>query len=246
MLIAVVMFFVLKKMPAPFGRFSNVRWGKMISNRIGWSIMEIPALVVFPLVLFLGRGLELFSHLSLLIFVGFWIVHYFHRGVVYPWRLSRSRHPIAIAVVCMALVYNGINGILLGYHFGFIYTIPEPTTWVIVRMAVGAAIFITGMGINNHHDTALIRLGKTGDGGYQIPRVGLFNHISAPNLLGEIIEWIGFAVLCATLPALSMAVWTMANLIPRAIQIHAWYIEEFPDYPDQRRALVPAFGHKGT
>jgi hypothetical protein len=31
----------------------------------------------------------------------------------------------------------------------------------------------------------------------------------------------------------------MANLIPRAISTHMWYLESFPDYPRQRRILVP-------
>jgi 3-oxo-5-alpha-steroid 4-dehydrogenase 1 len=31
----------------------------------------------------------------------------------------------------------------------------------------------------------------------------------------------------------------MANLIPRAISTHRWYHEKFPDYPADRRVLIP-------
>jgi hypothetical protein len=32
---------------------------------------------------------------------------------------------------------------------------------------------------------------------------------------------------------------TAANLVPRAAQNHRWYRETFPDYPRERRALIP-------
>ena len=48
-----------------------------------------------------------------------------------------------------------------------------------------------------------------------------------------------FAILCWNLPALAFAVWTAANLVPRAVAHHKWYVAQFPDYPSQRRALLP-------
>lgn len=37
--------------------------------------------------------------------------------------------------------------------------------------------------------------------------------------VGEIIEWIGFAVACWSLPAAAFAIYTIANLAPRAIKV---------------------------
>ena len=63
--------------------------------------------------------------------------------------------------------------------------------------------------------------------------------MSCPNYLGEIIEWVGWAVATWSLAGLSFAVWTAANLIPRAWQHHRWYRAEFPDYPKERKAVIP-------
>ena len=38
---------------------------------------------------------------------------------------------------------------------------------------------------------------------------------------------------------LAFAVFTAANLGPRARSNHSWYQENFPDYPEGRRALIP-------
>ena len=38
---------------------------------------------------------------------------------------------------------------------------------------------------------------------------------------------------------LAFCVFTAANLIPRALSNHRWYRENFPDYPANRRALIP-------
>ncbi len=97
-----------------------------------------------------------------------------------------------------------------------------------------------GIAINHHSDNILIALRDNRDkNGYYIPHGGLFEKISCPNFLGEIIEWAGFAIACWNLPALAFAVWTAANLVPRALSHHRWYQAEFEDYPKDRRAILP-------
>jgi hypothetical protein len=49
---------------------------------------------------------------------------------------------------------------------------------------------------------------------------------------------LGWVVMAA--PAVVVfAVWTVANLAPRAQSHHTWYREHFESYPPQRRALLP-------
>jgi 3-oxo-5-alpha-steroid 4-dehydrogenase 1 len=58
-------------------------------------------------------------------------------------------------------------------------------------------------------------------------------------LLGELIEWAGFAILCWNMPALAFFIWSAANLMPRALSHHKWYKKTFADYPEKRKALLP-------
>ena len=57
--------------------------------------------------------------------------------------------------------------------------------------------------------------------------------------LGEIIIWTGWAIATWSLPGLAFALWTAANLIPRAQANHRWYQNHFPDYPAKRKTLFP-------
>ena len=59
------------------------------------------------------------------------------------------------------------------------------------------------------------------------------------NKLGEVTIWLGWAVATWSLPGWAFATWTVANLAPRAQANHAWYREHFPNYPPERRALLP-------
>ena len=45
---------VVFKIRAPYGRHSSESWGPMISNKWGWFFMELPALVLMPLIAFMG------------------------------------------------------------------------------------------------------------------------------------------------------------------------------------------------
>jgi len=82
-------------------------------------------------------------------------------------------------------------------------------------------------------------LRQPGETGYRIPQGGLYRWISCLNYFGEIIEWAGWAIATWSLPGLAFAVWTFANLAPRARAHHAWYHQHFPEYPRERRALLP-------
>ena len=72
-----------------------------------------------------------------------------------------------------------------------------------------------------------------------MPHGELYRWISCPNYLGELIEWAGWAVATWSLPGLGFAVWTAANLVPRARANHRWYRSHFADYPNERKALIP-------
>ena len=100
-------------------------------------------------------------------------------------------------------------------------------------------VFGLGYFCNQQSDSILRNLRAPGETGYKVPYGGLYRFVSSPNYLGEIIQWIGWAVAAWSLAGWIFAIWTMANLVPRAIAHHRWYRETFADYPPQRRALIP-------
>ncbi|MBW2713856.1 MAG: DUF1295 domain-containing protein, partial [Deltaproteobacteria bacterium] len=82
-------------------------------------------------------------------------------------------------------------------------------------------------------------LRKPGETGYKIPYGGFYRWVSSPNYLGEIIEWAGFAMLTWTPAGLAFLVFSISNLFPRAFSHHRWYQEQFEDYPEERKAIIP-------
>ena len=67
----------------------------------------------------------------------------------------------------------------------------------------------------------------------------MFEYVSAANYFGEIVEWGGWALASASLPAAAFSLFTFANLAPRGWRHHLWYRQRFPRYPRHRRAVLP-------
>ena len=115
----------------------------------------------------------------------------------------------------------------------------HPIPHAVGILAGNVFAFGVGMALNIDSSRRLLRLKKANPDDYSIPRGGLFRWVSCPNYLGEIVEWLGWALLTWSPAGLAFAAWTMANLVPRARAHHRWYRERFPDYPARRKALVP-------
>ncbi|MFA5575040.1 MAG: DUF1295 domain-containing protein [Brumimicrobium sp.] len=233
--IAVVVFIVLIFITAPYGRHTKKNWGPLISNRLGWIIMEVFVLLV--LFYFIATGSQKQSITNLII-LSLFALHYINRSLVFPFRIKTKGKKMPVVIMLMGMTFNLANGFLIGYYFGNFKT--YDLGWLSSPVfIIGSIVFITGMAINWQSDNTLIRLRKPGETGYKIPTGGLFKYVSAPNLFGEIVEWLGFAILTWSLPGLTFFVWSFANLVPRAIAHHKWYQEKFPEYPKERRAVFP-------
>jgi 3-oxo-5-alpha-steroid 4-dehydrogenase 1 len=228
-------FVALQFTTAPYGRHARQGWGPSISGLIGWTLMELPALVTFPILLLLSEREPSPVAVALLLM---WELHYTHRALVYPVRRRRfvQRMPLAIAVLGLS-TNVGINYLNARWLFAFG---PElGAQWFgDARFLVGAMLFVSGLLLNVHSDEVLLRLRRTCQG-YAVPHGGGFRWVSCPNYLGELIEWAGWALAAWSLPGLAFLVWTASNLVPRAVAHHLWYKERFPEYPPERRALVP-------
>ncbi len=234
--IAIISFPYLLKKVAPYGRHSSSKWGWMIPNKLGWVLMELVSPVVFSIFFFSG-SLQL--SLTSYCFWFLWMLHYFNRSVVFPLRTKTAGKKMPAMIALSASFFNIINGFVNGYFFGNIGGNYGNEFFTSPQFIIGLMVFAIGAFINIKSDNILLALRKPNETGYKIPQGFLFKYISCPNLFGEIIEWFGFALLTWSLPALSFAVWTAANLTPRAIHHHKWYKEKFADYPKERKALLP-------
>ena len=241
--LAALLFPLLLKVRAPYGRHASAKWGSSIDNRLGWFIMELPSLVLITVLFLTGNKWEINI---LWVFFMLWFVHYFNRIFIFPFRTRTKGKKIPVLVVFLALFFNLVNGFLNGYWLGYIaggrgqgaggYYIDWVTD---PRFIIGMIFFFSGFLINQVSDNHLIHLRNGKRSGYSIPTHPLFIKISCPNFAGEIIEWTGFAIMTWSLPGLSFAVWTAVNLIPRALHHHRWYKKHFPDYPAKRKAVIP-------
>ncbi len=231
-----VVFIALFFVAAPYGRYTSRGCGRTIANRTGWVLMEAPAPVVFAICFITGGpAVTIPSFLFLVL----WEAHYLHRGFIYPFSRRDAAGRMPLAVVSLGFLFNIMNGYLNGrylFHFSGGYSagwITDP------RFIIGVVLFFTGHIVNRRSDQILRELRQPGEQTYRITSRGLYRWISCPNYLGEIIIWTGWAVMTWSLPGLAFAFWTTANLLPRARANHVWYRQRFPDYPAERKALLP-------
>jgi hypothetical protein len=235
-IVACIVFLVLLKIPAPYGRHTSKKWGITISNRMGWLLMELPAWLPFLYFVFTGTG-EKNAVVWTIVFL--FCLHYINRSLIYPFRIKTKNKRMPLAIVFMAVFFNTVNGFVNGYYLGTLQSQYTNDWFGQPAFIAGSILFFTGMIINMAADNRLIHLRKKSTNGYQIPTGFLFRRISCPNFLGEIIEWGGFALLGWSWPAFSFFIWTLCNLIPRALDHHRWYRNKFPDYPTERKAVFP-------
>jgi len=221
---------------APYGRHTKKTPGPALPTKMAWVVMECPSMFAFGHFFFVGPH----SHaMAPLILAAMWEAHYIHRTIIYPMQMRVGKNDtMPLAVVAMGFVFNLVNSYLNGT---WVSTYGDyPAGWLTdPRFVVGIIVFATGYVINRRSDAILRNLRKPGETGYKIPQGGMYRWISCPNYFGELLTWTGWTIATWSLAGLSFAVFTAANLIPRALSNHRWYQRTFADYPAARRAVVP-------
>jgi 3-oxo-5-alpha-steroid 4-dehydrogenase 1 len=234
--LAAIVFVSLFFFAAPYGRHARRGWGFAVNNRLGWVIMEAASPLALAVCFCLGQNPVT---VTTVVFLCFWEAHYIHRSFVYPFSLRRHAQGMPLLIVSFGCLFNLVNGYLNGRYI-FTFSDGYSNQWLSdPRFIVGVTLFVIGFIINRRADDILRRL-TNDNGGYKIPYGGFYRWISCPNYFGEILIWTGWAIATWSLPGLAFAVWTAANLVPRARSHHAWYRQNFPDYPPRRRALLPS------
>lgn len=230
-----ITFVALLFVVAPYGRHVRRGFGPHVNGTVGWVLMESTAALV-PLATFVLGGTR--PGPVPWVFLGLWEVHYLHRAFVYPFR-RRTAGEMPALVVAMGMVFNLMNGWANAAWISRLGPALGPGWLGGPRFLGGLALFVVGLAVNHHSDQVLLELRARGERGYAVPGRGLHRLVASPNYLGELVEWTGFAVLTWSPAAAVFVLWTAANLVPRAVANLRWYRRTFPDYPRQRRALIP-------
>jgi protein-S-isoprenylcysteine O-methyltransferase Ste14 len=167
-----------------------------------------------------------------------WLLHYIHRTFVWPLRAKLRGKQMGVGVMSMALLFNFVN---ITLQCIWIFILGEYTDqWLLSPLfIVGIIIFLLGMLINIKSDNILMNLRKSRGNGYHVPKGFFFKYVSNPNYFGEIIEWFGWSLLSMSPAGFVFFIWTTANLVPRARSNNEWSKSNIPDYPKNRKSIIP-------
>ena len=236
---AVVVFVSLFFVDAGYGRFYAPQWGPAIDNRLGWMLMEAPVFVAMLLLWWLSDRREDGIRL---VFLLLFELHYFHRAFVFPW-LMRGRSKMPLSIIGTAVLFNTLNAYMQGGWLFYVSPVDYYSAdWLTsLPFLAGTALFLFGMGVNIHSDRIIRNLRKPGDTAHYLPRGGMFRWVTSANYFGELVEWTGFAILTWSVSGAVFALWTFANLAPRAARIYNGYRQEFPEQLDTRttKRIIP-------
>ena len=237
--LAVIVFVALFHVDAGYGKFYQSKWGPSVDNHLGWFLMEVPVFLAMRVLWWLSDrrndGIRL-------VFLLLFELHYFHRSFIFP-RQLRGHNRMPWAIVLMGALFNTLNALMQG---GWIYFFSPadyyPSNWLLkLPFLLGTLLFFIGMYINIHSDSIIRNLRKPGDTAHYLPRGGMFRYVTSANYFGEFVEWVGFAILTWSWSGAVFALWTFANLAPRAARIYDLYTSEFPDELDTAKVkrMIP-------
>jgi hypothetical protein len=78
---SVLFFIILLFITAGYGQHFHKKWGPAINNKLGWVIMELPTVIIYPIYYLSGnRKVDLVP----LVFMFIWMLHYFQRTFIFP------------------------------------------------------------------------------------------------------------------------------------------------------------------
>ena len=226
------------KRPNRYGRYMKDNQKNTVPERIGWLMFEAPQWFSFALFFWLTAAQTNLNAATFVLF-GLWQCHYFYRALIYPLRMKSEGKRLPKETIYFGVFFNSANGFVNAYAIGHAEHLMSADWLNDPRFMIGLAVAVFGWIINFHSDSVLVNLRKPGETGYKIPHGGMFRFISAANYFGEIVLWCGWAIMSWTPAGLVFAFFTIANLAPRAISHHRWYKNTFPEYPINRKALIP-------
>jgi hypothetical protein len=158
-------FILLQFVTAPFGRHTSKEWGPMIKNKFSWFLMELPSFIIILISLIIGSQVN-----SITCIIGtLWLVHYFNRTFVFPFRIKSGDKKMPLFITGSAIFFNLFNAGFNGYYLAELssYTSDWLTSW---QFMIGLPLFAAGFAINFWSDEILMNLRKPGETSYVMDR----------------------------------------------------------------------------
>lgn len=229
-LLGVVVFIVLQFVTPAYGMTFNSRWGMSVRSNLGWFIMESPVFFTMLMLYFISLYYHIrpFNIVTFVMFV-FFEFHYFQRSFVFP-LLMRGQSRMPITIIALGFLFNTTNAVMQGgWLFFFAAQDAYPISWFwSPQFIVGTLIFLFGMVVNIYSDRVIREMRQNDmDNNYYLPHGWPFDRVSSANYLGEVLEWLGFAILTWSVSGLVFLLWTCANIIPRSKQVYLRYTQFF-------------------
>merc|ERR1712039_292954 len=109
------------------------------------------------------------------------------------------------------------------------------------RFIVGLIVYLTGFANLVYHDHIMRELRSTPGPRYRIPHGGLFEYATQAVYFCELWAWLGFFLISWGPNGLFVLCVSLANLVPRAVASHQWYLQKFgAEYAAlDRKYLIP-------
>mmetsp|Transcript_12944 Transcript_12944/g.24450 ORF Transcript_12944/g.24450 Transcript_12944/m.24450 type:complete len:282 (+) Transcript_12944:84-929(+) len=214
-----------------------------VPPQLGWWLMELPVTISF-LYFFFGRPGPQKHLLVPRICAMVMCVHYTYRGWIYPYLLrphpgARNNFSLAPAVGgwLVTITHGYLNARWFAEHGTHL-----KTSWLRdPRFIAGSLLYVSGFVALVYHDYLMRELRSTPGPRYRIPKGGLFEFATQAVYFCELWTWLGFFLLSWGPNGLFILSVSLANLVPRAVASHAWYLQKFgSEYSELRRQrLVP-------
>jgi 3-oxo-5-alpha-steroid 4-dehydrogenase 1 len=210
--------------------YSKFRKDRGISSRKGMFLLYF-----IPMLVYILASREYMIHGSLIQWI-LWgaVVLHFAKRCLEVLFLHKYSGPIDLfTVVQIAASYSLATFLLARLHSETI----SQVDWLFV---FGLGLYALGEIVNFYHHRLLANLRlHDQETTYVIPRAGLFHYVTAPHYFMELWAWLGLALMSRHLAAYMIFVWTCGYLFGRAYRTDLWYRSRFPDYPKERKVLVP-------
>jgi len=210
-------------------KYSKFRPGTGISSRTGMFIIYfLPFLFHIPAVMYFVK--EPLTQVQM-IFSAAILLHFAKRCYEVLF-IHKYSGPIDVSTVIQ---------ITSGYSFVSVYA-AYLFQWALAEIdflhIAGVLLFVIGQSGNFYHHKLLANL-RESETGYFIPRGGLFEQVACPHYFFEVIAWVGIALISRHVDMFLLALMMGNYLSGRSVKVRDWYLEKFPDYPQQRKVIFP-------